>query len=313
MIDAPRASLLLVDDKEENLLALRAILEPLDQDLVSVRSGEEALRQLLVRDFAVILLDVQMPQLDGFETAELIKRRERTRHIPIIFLTAVGKDERAVFRGYSSGAVDYMFKPFDPDILRSKVSVFIELWRKTELLKRQEELLREQELTALRAKSEERYRELADAMPQIVWTSSPSGAFMSTTHQSATSCTASSATARSVTRWSSDVASAVLASTRNRCASSTRLCASMSVAVPTHNSVSPSPPWIGTARPRCHLYVPSAARKRYSTSNTSPLASVACRSEITRGRSSGCTTFRQSYAPAARSGSRPVYSNQRRL
>jgi PAS domain S-box-containing protein len=172
----PRASILLVDDRPENLLALRAILDPLDQDLVDARSGEEALKALLGRDFAVILLDVQMPELDGYETAELIKGRERTRHIPIIFLTALSKDEGAVFRGYLSGAVDYMLKPFDPDILRSKVSVFIELWRKNEQLKRQEEQLREQALAALRAESEERYRELADAMPQIVWTSSPDGA-----------------------------------------------------------------------------------------------------------------------------------------
>jgi PAS domain S-box-containing protein len=171
----PRGSLLLVDDKAENLLALRAILEPLDQELVDARSGEDALKALLGRDFAAILLDVQMPDLDGFETAELIKQRERTRHIPIIFLTALSKDEHAVFRGYETGAVDFMLKPFDPDILRSKVSVFIELWRKNEQLKRQEQQLREHALAALRAESEERYRELADAMPQIVWTSTADG------------------------------------------------------------------------------------------------------------------------------------------
>jgi PAS domain S-box-containing protein len=170
-----RANLLLVDDRPKNLLALEAILEPLGQNLISVDSGEAALKELLHHDFACILLDVQMPELDGFETAELIKSRERTSHIPIIFLTAISKEERHVFRGYSAGAVDYLFKPFEPDVLRSKVAVFIELWEKTEQLKRQSELLRERELGALRRESEERYRSLADAMPQIVWTADPDG------------------------------------------------------------------------------------------------------------------------------------------
>ena len=149
-----RANLLLVDDRPQNLTALEAILEPLGHNLVSVNSGEAALKELLIREFACILLDVQMPDLDGFETAELIKQRERTSHIPIIFLTAISKEERHVFRGYSAGAVDYMFKPFDPDILRSKVAVFVELWEKTEQLKRQSELLRERE--ARRASARER-------------------------------------------------------------------------------------------------------------------------------------------------------------
>ena len=109
-----RVNLLLVDDVDENLIALQAILEPLDQNLVLARSGEAALRELLLHDFACILLDVQMPGLDGFETASLIKQRERTRHVPIIFLTAISKDERHVFRGYTAGAVDYIFKPFAP-------------------------------------------------------------------------------------------------------------------------------------------------------------------------------------------------------
>src|SRR5204862_3643558 len=126
------ANILLVDDRPENLLALEAILEPLGENLVSVDSGEAALKELLQQDFACILLDVQMPELDGFETAELIKQRERTSHIPIIFLTAISKEESHVFRGYSAGAVDYLFKPFEPEVLRSKVAVFIELWEKTE-------------------------------------------------------------------------------------------------------------------------------------------------------------------------------------
>jgi PAS domain S-box-containing protein len=169
-------SLLLVDDRPQNLLALQAILEPLGYDLVSAGSGAEALRALLHRDdFAVILLDVQMPELDGFEVAEVIKQRERTSMIPIIFLTALSKEERHVFRGYEVGAVDYVFKPFDPDILRAKVAVFVELWEKNQQIHRQAELLAEQELDELRRTSTERYRQLADAMPQIVWTSDSVG------------------------------------------------------------------------------------------------------------------------------------------
>src|SRR5215510_4834982 len=107
------ANVLLVDDRPENLLALEAILEPLEQRLLFAHSGEDALRQLLQHDVAVILLDVQMPELDGFETAGLIKQRERTSHVPIIFVTAISKEEEQVFRGYSAGAVDYVFKPFN--------------------------------------------------------------------------------------------------------------------------------------------------------------------------------------------------------
>jgi PAS domain S-box-containing protein len=168
-------NILLVDDHEENLVALQAILEPLGENLVLAHSGEEALRCLLVDDVAVILLDAQMPGLSGFETAALIKQRAKTRTIPIIFLTAISKEERHVFRGYSTGAVDYLFKPFDPDVLRSKVAVFVDLHRKNLELKRQGEVLRERELTAARRESEQRYRALADAMPQIVWTAGPNG------------------------------------------------------------------------------------------------------------------------------------------
>jgi PAS domain S-box-containing protein len=166
--DAP-ASILLVDDRRENLLALEAILEPLEHDLVSVTSGTAALKELLLRDFACILLDVQMPEIDGFALAELIKQRERSAHIPILFVTAISTEERHVFRGYSAGAVDYIFKPIDPNILRSKISVFVELWEKNRQLGEQSKQLLEQELTALERASEERYRALADAMPQIVW------------------------------------------------------------------------------------------------------------------------------------------------
>ena len=138
-----RVNILLVDDRAENLLALEAILEPLGARTVRAHSGDEALKFLLTDDFAVLLLDVQMPGLNGFETAELIKSRERTRYIPIIFLTAISKDEAYVFRGYSVGAVDYMSKPFQPDVLRSKVAVFVDLYRKQRQLKDQERLLHE--------------------------------------------------------------------------------------------------------------------------------------------------------------------------
>jgi PAS domain S-box-containing protein len=170
-----RASLLLVDDREANLVALREILEPLGQELVTARSGEEALKHLLTREFAAILLDVRMPGLDGFETAELIKARERTRHVPIIFLTAISEEDRQVFRAYETGAVDYLFKPFEPEVLRSKVSVFIDLHRKNQELNRQAELLRVRELEAAERRSEERYHRLADTLPAIVWMADASG------------------------------------------------------------------------------------------------------------------------------------------
>jgi PAS domain S-box-containing protein len=169
------ANILLVDDRPENLLALEAILEPLEQTLLYANSGEDALRQLLHHDVAVILLDVQMPGFDGFETAQLIKQRERTSHVPIIFVTAISKEEEQVFRGYSAGAVDYVFKPFNPGVLRSKVAVFIELHEKNEQLRRQAEQLKEQELAELRRESEERYRFLAEAQPDQIWTALPNG------------------------------------------------------------------------------------------------------------------------------------------
>jgi PAS domain S-box-containing protein len=148
-VPEPRARILMVDDRPENLLALEAILEPLGHDTVRANSGEEALRQVLLQDFAVILLDVQMPGMNGFETAQLIKSRERSRLTPIIFLTAISKDEQFVYAGYSVGAVDYMSKPFNPDVLRSKVAVFVELYLKTERLKDQEQRLRESEVRSL--------------------------------------------------------------------------------------------------------------------------------------------------------------------
>ncbi len=142
---AERAKALLVDDRRDNLVALEAILQGLPVQPVAVESGEAALKQLLVDDFAVILLDAQMPNMDGFETASHIKRRERTRHVPILFLTAADRDAQLALRGYAVGAVDYLTKPFDPWVLRAKVSVFVDLWTKTQQLKAQAEAVREQE------------------------------------------------------------------------------------------------------------------------------------------------------------------------
>lgn len=142
---AERAKALLVDDRRDNLVALEAILQGLPVRPVAVESGEAALKQLLVDDFAVILLDAQMPNMDGFETASHIKRRERTRHVPILFLTAADRDAQLALRGYAVGAVDYLTKPFDPWVLRAKVSVFVDLWTKTQQLKAQAEAVREQE------------------------------------------------------------------------------------------------------------------------------------------------------------------------
>ncbi|BCJ65234.1 response regulator [Polymorphospora rubra] len=139
------AKALLVDDRKDNLLALEAILQGLPVQSVAVESGEAALKRLLVDDFAVILLDAQMPDMDGFETASHIKRRERTRHVPIIFLTAADRDAQLALRGYAVGAVDYLTKPFDPWVLRAKVSIFVDLWTKSRQLAAQSEAVRARE------------------------------------------------------------------------------------------------------------------------------------------------------------------------
>ncbi|HKW09618.1 MAG TPA: ATP-binding protein [Gemmatimonadaceae bacterium] len=144
-VTTEQVDILIVDDRAENLLALEAILEPLHQRLVRAASGEEALRRLLERDVALILLDVQMPAMNGFETARLIKSRERTKYIPIIFLTAISKEEAYVFEGYSVGAVDYLFKPFQPAILRSKVAAFVDLYVRQRNVAAKEALVRESE------------------------------------------------------------------------------------------------------------------------------------------------------------------------
>jgi signal transduction histidine kinase len=135
-----RASILLVDDREDKLLALEAILAELGQDLVLARSGEEALRLLLQRDFAVIVLDVNMPVMDGFETAVLIRQRQNSELTPIIFISAVNYSEIHLARGYSLGAIDYISAPIVPEILRAKVSFFVDLFKKTEQVKQQAEI-----------------------------------------------------------------------------------------------------------------------------------------------------------------------------
>jgi CheY-like chemotaxis protein len=141
---AEKAKILLVDDRAENLVALEAILSSLNQTLIPARSGDAALKALLTDDFAVILLDVLMPGMDGFETAAHIKRRPRTRDVPIIFLTARNAEPDYAFRSYSSGAVDYIAKPFDPWVLRAKVSVFVDLYTKNRQLSDQAAMLRAQ-------------------------------------------------------------------------------------------------------------------------------------------------------------------------
>ena len=132
---AYQAKILLVDDRAENLLALEAILSSLDQELIFARSGEAAVEAVRADEFAVILLDVVMPGMDGFETAAQIKQRGCTANVPIIFLTAAGAEPELAFRGYAAGAVDYISKPFDPWVLRAKVSVFVDLYLKDRQLR----------------------------------------------------------------------------------------------------------------------------------------------------------------------------------
>src|SRR3982750_4816417 len=140
-MDGEKVSILLVDDRPEKLLALEAVLEDLNQHIVRAYSGREALRHVLDEEFAVILLDVNMPGMDGFETASLIRQRKNSQHVPIIFITAFG-DEMHASRGYSLGAVDYILAPVLPEVLRTKGAVFVDLFRKTEQTRRQAESLR---------------------------------------------------------------------------------------------------------------------------------------------------------------------------
>ncbi|HEX5237813.1 MAG TPA: response regulator [Sphingomicrobium sp.] len=179
-LDLPRPSVLLVDDDERNLLAVQSILEDLGE-VVPARSGEEALRHLLKGEFAVILLDVYMPGMDGYETAQIIRSRDQTKGIPIVFLSAVNKEAEHLLRGYSMGAVDYVFKPVDPVVLRSKVSVFVDLFAKTKEIERkarQEQALLDANLRAnaerLRAeqelrRAEQRQAAIIQSLPMVLY------------------------------------------------------------------------------------------------------------------------------------------------
>jgi PAS domain S-box-containing protein len=180
-------NILLVDDQPENLVALEAILGELEANLVKSTSGEEALRCLLNDDFAVILLDVQMPHMDGFEVATLIRQRKRSRDTPIIFLTAFSSSEQFMFKGYALGAVDYLIKPIAPNVLLSKVAIFIELFKKTEALRQKTEILQQQtealqrqalQLEAINTElqmSEERFRLLSTCSPLGVFVTDTAG------------------------------------------------------------------------------------------------------------------------------------------
>jgi PAS domain S-box-containing protein len=155
-----KVNILLVDDRKDKLLALGAILEPLGQNVIEAGSGKEALRLLLKNDFAVILMDVSMPTMDGFETASIIRKRPATEHTPIIFVTSIGNSPTQMYQGYSLGAVDYILTPIVPEVLRAKVGVFVELSRKTEHIKQQAERLREVE-------EAEHRRKLAEAQDRL--------------------------------------------------------------------------------------------------------------------------------------------------
>ncbi|MBD1858513.1 MULTISPECIES: sensor histidine kinase [Leptolyngbya] len=166
-------NILLVDDQPENLLALEAVLGKLGENLIQASSGEEALRCLLNQDFAVILLDVQMPGIDGFETASLIRSRARSQHTPIIFLTAFDSSDHGIFRGYSLGAVDYLIKPINSDILVSKVAVFVDLFKKTAAVKLQAAQLKA--VNAELRRSEEQFRSLSASSPSGIFVIDPTG------------------------------------------------------------------------------------------------------------------------------------------
>ena len=178
-----RVKILLVDDQRDNLLSASAVLESLGQEVIAAQSGREALLLLLDHDFAVIVLDIMMPGMDGFETATFVRQRERSRHTPIIFLTALGRSDEHIRRGYDLGAVDYITKPFVPEFLRAKVSVFVELHRKSQLLKQQSALLErrnselqeavkrsrqaEEQIMALNAHLENRLQQLNEANKEL--------------------------------------------------------------------------------------------------------------------------------------------------
>ncbi len=142
MNERKKSNVLIVDDRPENILSLEALLDAPDMNIIKAYSGNEALGMILEYDFALVLLDVQMPEMDGFETAELMRSNTRTKHIPIIFVTAINKDQQHVFKGYQAGAVDYIFKPLEPEILKNKVNVFLELHSQKAALKNNNDELR---------------------------------------------------------------------------------------------------------------------------------------------------------------------------
>ena len=171
MDQASKVNILLVDDEPKNLFALRELLGGLRQNLLSASSGEEALRFALKHDLAAILLDVRMPGMDGFETARLLRSRERTRLTPIVFLTAAAEEMDSVFRGYEVGAVDYLIKPIVPQVLKSKVAVFIDLARKSAALAESERMLRALAAHLISVREEERThiaREIHDELGQVL-------------------------------------------------------------------------------------------------------------------------------------------------
>jgi hypothetical protein len=170
-----RPRVLLVDDQPENLVALRAVAETLDVDAVCAESGMAALRELLHSDFAIIVLDVQMPELDGFETAQLIKSRERSRNVPILFLTAIHREERYALRAYGLGAADYVTKPVDAEVLRAKLKAFVDLDRARAQISSQAERLREVERVAFRRRADARFRALAETLPIVLFTADRNG------------------------------------------------------------------------------------------------------------------------------------------
>jgi signal transduction histidine kinase len=166
-----KAKILVVDDEPKSLFAMQELLGSLDEDLMTAPSGEDALKLALKHDFAVILLDVRMPGIDGFETAKLIRTRERSRLTPIIFLTAASDDMSSMFRGYEVGAVDYLSKPVIPEILKSKVAVFVDLFRKSERLRESEDKLRRLAAHLISVREEERAhiaREIHDELGQVL-------------------------------------------------------------------------------------------------------------------------------------------------
>jgi PAS domain S-box-containing protein len=174
-LKAQAASVLIVDDHPPNLVALEAVLSPLGYRVVAVTSGKQALAELLGEDFAVILLDVKMPVMDGFETASLIKSHKRMASIPLIFMTAFDRDAEHIFTGYARGGVDYLVKPVDPDIVRSKVAVFVELHLRGQTIRSQQAVIRQQQLDRLEALHERRFRTALEAMPLPVWGANADG------------------------------------------------------------------------------------------------------------------------------------------